>query len=351
MIKKIIILLDKQHNMKKFLRFLLVLILILVVAFVVLGLIAKKDYHIERSIIIKAPKEVVFRQMVEYKNWPNWSPWYEMEPTMKIEYKEPDGQVGSGYHWTGKDMGEGEITTTEIQGTTMKCAMRFIKPFKAEPNSYFKAEDAGNGETKVTWGFDNRYGFAMSAFMMAFNMEKKMIKNFDRGLELMKKHVESHPAEAAAPASNVMIQQVSYPGNTYAVVRKKMGWGELDAFFSKTYEQLGKAMQSDIRGNAAALFYEWDEKNHRTDVAAGFPVDKSAAGKGGASLASVESSPALLAVHKGGYASSAAEHEALGKEVTAKGKERKLVIEEYVVGPGSEKDSTKWVTNIYYLMK
>lgn len=332
--------------MKKFLRFLLILLLILVVGFVVLGLVAKKEYHIERSIVIKAPKEVVFRQMVEYRNWPNWSPWYEMEPTMKIDYKEPDGQVGSGYHWVGKDMGEGEISTTEIQGTTMKCAMHFIKPFKSDPTSYFKAEDIGNGETKATWGFDNKLGFAMSAFATLMGMEKMLNKNFDRGLELMKKHVESQPQSAGGAT----ISEAQFPGATYAVIRKDISWSELDPFFSEVYGKLGKSFQSDIRGAAAAIYYKWDEKNKRTDLAAGFPVDAGMKAKDGASIVTIAPSAAYKAVHNGAYGDSGPIHDALGKHVAAQGKKQNLVIEEYVVGPSNEKDTAKWVTNIYYLV-
>lgn len=333
--------------MKKVLRFLLILILIVIVGIVILGLVAKKDYQLERSITIKAPKEAVFQQMSVFRNWVNWSPWYEMEPTMQIEYKGTDGQEGSSYTWKGKKTGAGEITAASIKGTSMECNMKFTEPWESLANSYLKAEDAGNGETKATWGFKTHVKFPWNAFMVFQDFDKMLGKDFDRGLEKMKQYVESHPSAGAGTAA---ISEVQYPGATYAVIRKEMSWGEMDAFFSDVLGKLGKSLQSDIRGNATALYYKWDEQNKRTDLAAGFPVDAGMKAKDGASIVTIAPSAAYKAVHRGSYGESGPIHEALGKHVAAQGRKQNLVIEEYVVGPAMEKDTAKWVTNIYYLV-
>jgi hypothetical protein len=60
---------------------------------------------------------------------------------------------------------------------------------------------------------------------------------------------------------------------------------------------------------------------------------------------------AAMAVHKGGYSSLPATHMAIGKYVGMHGKVPALTLEEYQVGIATEPDSTKWITNIYYLMQ
>src|SRR4051812_21427355 len=115
--------------MKKFLRFLVILVAVVAAAVLILALVEPTDVTVMRTTMIKAPKDVVFDQMVHFKNWTNWSPWYEMEPTMKMTYFGTDGQPGSGYHWVGgSKTGEGEMTNKGVTGTQMDYEMVFKKP-------------------------------------------------------------------------------------------------------------------------------------------------------------------------------------------------------------------------------
>ena len=87
----------------KILRYLLILVVILVVAVLAIGLIEPNDVTVVRSTTINAPKDVVFEQIVKFKNWTNWSPWYKKDPTMKMTYLGTDGEPGSSYTWEGKN--------------------------------------------------------------------------------------------------------------------------------------------------------------------------------------------------------------------------------------------------------
>ena len=51
------------------------------IVLVVLGLIAPSDYHIERTTVINAPKELVFPHVRYWTKWRAWSPWAERDPT------------------------------------------------------------------------------------------------------------------------------------------------------------------------------------------------------------------------------------------------------------------------------
>lgn len=42
---------------------------------------------------------------------------------------------------------------------------------------------------------------------------------------------------------------------------------------------------------------------------------------------------------------------AMGKYLSEKGLTQQLVVEEYVTDPVAEKDTSKWLTNIYYVLK
>ena len=245
------------------------------------------------------------------------------------------------------DMGSGEMTTKEVTGNELKYDMRFIEPFESEAKGYWRVEDAGNGQSKAIWGFSTHMGFPMNGIMMLAGMKKSLEKDFDKGLSRLKTYVETHANDA--PASGMNITEVQFPGGTYATIRQKLSTDQatMMKFFDESYQKLGKAAGNRITGHAACLSYGWDENANQADLAPAFPVSGTEP-VAGATMVTVPPTPALMTVYTGGYGSLMKAHEALGKQF---GGEPSLVVEEYVKGPGDEQDSTKWVTNIYYLRK
>lgn len=334
--------------MKKFLRFIGVLLLIIIAGVVIMGLVAPKDITSERSVVINAPKERVMAHMFKYENFNSWNPFRDLDTTMVSSVTGTDGTPGAKYEWKGNDdMGSGEMVTKEVTGDEMKYDMRFIEPFESEAKGYWRVEEAGNGQSKAIWGFSTHAGFPMNGLMMLFGMKKNLEKDFDKGLGRLKTYVEAHANDE--PASGYSITDTQFPGGTYATLRQKTttDMDVLMKFFDESYQKLGKAAGSRITGPATCLGYGWDEKANQADLAAAFPVS-GADPVAGATMVTVPPSQAIMTVHTGGYGSMMNAHQALGEK---SGGEPALVVEEYVKGPGEEKDSTKWVTNIYYLKK
>lgn len=333
----------------KFLRFLLILIGIFIVIVLVLGLIEPKDVTITRSTVINAPKAVVFEQIVKFKNWPHWSPWYEMEPTVQMEYFGTDGEPGSGYKWKGdaKKTGEGEMTNKGVTADEMNFGVHFIKPMDGKGDGTFTVTDTAGG-TKVTWKLVSHMKYPFNALQLFMNMDKMVGKDFERGLQLMKQYCESHNSMPAS--GSVSIQETQFPGHTYAVIRKTVGFNDMQTFFDNTLSTLGKEAGPRITGPAVGIYYTWDTAKHQSDMAAGFPVSGNEPIKG-ATIVNVPASKADMAVHKGGYANMHETHMALMNYTAQKNQKTSLVLEEYATGAYQEKDSTKWVTNIYYLVQ
>lgn len=338
--------------MKKVLRFIGILLLIIVAGVLILGLVAPKEMKTERTVMINAPKSVVANQMFQYKHFSNWSPWASLDSNMKTEVIGQEGVVGTKYVWEGnKDVGKGEMVTKAIRDGEMDVDIHFKEPWESNAAAVWKVEDAGNGKSKATWGFTTKLSYPMNGIMMLMGMRKMLEKDFDKGLDNLKTYAETH-AHDTAVIGNWNIQDVQFPGHTYATIRKVMpiDMEAMNKFFSESYSQLGQAAGNRINGPASGIFYSWDEEHQQTDMAAGFPVSGTEPVHG-ATMATVDPSKAYMIVYTGGYSGSGEAHMALSNHMKDNNQEMGLVIEEYIKGPGEENDSTKWVTNIYYLHK
>lgn len=162
------------------------------ILYFLLSIVAPKNYHVSRSIEINKPLPDVFDFIKYVKNQDYWSPWDHKDPDMKKEYLGEDGEVGFVSSWKGnKQVGEGEQEITAIYvNDRMESKLRFLKPWKSESDAYIKVEEISAGSTKVTWGFSGINKPPGNVFMLFFNMDKAIGKDFEEGLVALKKHLE-----------------------------------------------------------------------------------------------------------------------------------------------------------------
>lgn len=328
--------------MKKALRFLLILIVILFVGYLILCATSPATMTVERSTVINAPKAMVWNQMVNLKNWDNWSPWKSKDSTMVSTNTGPDGQPGDKNAWTSQNSGSGNMTIASVEGDKMMYDMHFLEPYDSKASGWVSVEEAEDG-TKATWGFSTENPFMMRGFSSLF-MKGMLEDDFTLGMKLLKEYIESGNAEMPGP----VVMESTFSARKLATVRKTIPMSEMDAFFHEQMGALAEAAGDKINGNAHGIYYTWDEENGETDMAVGFAVSDDIAGK---TMVDIPETKAVMVKHIGGYSSSYSAHMALGKYVMDNDLEYNMVIEEYVVGPGSEADTNKYVTNIYYLYK
>ncbi len=330
--------------MKKFLRVLVVVLGIIVLGIIILCIIEPKELNITRSIVIAAPKEVVWDKIVHYKSWPEWSAWHRMEPDMKITYAGEDGKEGSSYHYSGNQVGEGIMTNVGTKADQMNWKLEFVRPWSGSADGNFNLKDSA-GWTKVIWFYHQKLGYPTNAMGAFVSMDKILGGQFEDGLSMLKKICEGK----ASTMPSIAVTETEFPAHMYAGARKVVGWADITKFFNENGKTIAKEAGTKISGPMAGLYWTWDTTNHNTDCGVVFPVSDTSKPIKGASFFYVAASKAYMTVLKGPYSGEMAAHNAVMKYETGKGKKHTLVVEDYVVSPDMEKDSTKWITNIYYL--
>lgn len=183
-------------------KMILSIILVALLAFLAFGFFqASKltNIHITKAVTIQGDQQEVFDMVKYLENFPKWSPFLEADPSQSYEVKGTDGQVGAQFHWEGnggKDLGYQEIVNIkDLSYIGMQC--HIAKPFQATPTFEYSFSNSADGVT-VTQDFKVQSGIVDAFFMWLFGAKKEMAATNERGLFLLKSHIEQSPTGSTA---------------------------------------------------------------------------------------------------------------------------------------------------------
>lgn len=175
----------------KILKFLLFLIVGLILVGLIAAAFIKKDYLVEKEIIINKPKQEVYDYVKYLKNQNEYSYWASLDTNMQKTFTGTDGTVGFVSAWKGnKDVGQGEQEIIKIdEGKRLDYEMRFKEPMENTANSFMSVEEAGPTATKVKWAMYGHSKFPMNIMNPFLN--SMVGGDFEKGLANLKKKMES----------------------------------------------------------------------------------------------------------------------------------------------------------------
>jgi hypothetical protein len=172
----------------RFMKRLLVGLVLLVAAFLAVVWFQPDDYRLTRQTAIAAPAAAIFPHVNDLKQWEDWSPWAKLDPAAKVTFSGPQSGVGASFQWDGNDkIGAGTMTITESKPNE-RIATRtdFVKPFAGTSNADFIFSESG-GQTNVIWSMFGRQNFIGKAMCLFMSMEKMVGPDFERGLAALKR--------------------------------------------------------------------------------------------------------------------------------------------------------------------
>lgn len=161
--------------------------------FLLIALLVKKDFSLQKEIVIAKPKTVVFDYVKLIKNQERYSVWVMKDPNIKIVYTGTDGTVGFTSSWTSddKNVGIGEQEIKKIRdGESMEVEIRFEKPFKATNYALTTVSATADGKTKVTTLFYGSSKFPMN--IMNLFMDKLVGKDMQQNMLNLKNQLEKN---------------------------------------------------------------------------------------------------------------------------------------------------------------
>ena len=176
----------------KFLKILLIVLVVLVAIFFAGAHLLPNSYTVSRTTVIKAKDSVVYANVVDFNNFIKWNPWSRMEPSAKVEITGDAAAPGHFYQWSGKELGKGHMKIQEVKPySAADLQLTFEEPFKSEAQNHFTFENVAEG-TKVTWSMQGQSDAAVDKWMY-LTMDQMIGKDFDSGLQNLKELSEKTP--------------------------------------------------------------------------------------------------------------------------------------------------------------
>lgn len=322
-------------------------LLALILLLLVIGLFLPSKFDLERSIVINAPKEVIFEQFNVPKNSEKWSPWHEMDPEMKPVYNNIESGKGAGYSWKGPKAGEGELViTNSVPYSLIETDLDFYEHGKASGG--YRLEETSDG-IKTTWYFSSDVGNNPVARWMMVISKGMMNDMFDQGLQKVKAISESAPKPTSAN-NKYQIEMTTVNAFPYLAVRDTGSVATIGQKLGMHYGTIMEVMKKqnlEHAGQPFAIYYTDSETNWEFDAC--IPVNKPGKGEGKVAAAEMKAGNAVVAHYFGPYEGTASAHAAIYNYIQENGKQiTGRPWEVYVTDPMVEKDVNKVQTDIYY---
>ncbi len=333
----------------KFLKKLVTVIAVLFLIYVVMCLFFPSKVKVSRSAIINTSPEMAYNQVNNFHTWINWSYWDNIDPKMVSTFEGPESGVGAKHLWTSenKNVGHGSIMITECKPN--ECILTDLH-FDGMGDSHggWCFHDTTGG-VYVTTYMEIELGFLGRVFP-GLMMDNFLGSDFEKTLDGLKKHCETMKISVVSLPSALVIEPATVKEMLYASTKKTTSMQTITADIGNSYMKIGAFMKKEKLNQSGPVFAFYHSYSpDKIEMECAVPIDKEAKGDGEIIVGKMKPGNAVVAHYYGSYEKTGTAHDALNKWIVDNHKKiNGSPWEVYVTDPGVEKDTAKWLTEIYY---
>lgn len=144
-------------------------------------------FSITRTAVLDAPAPAVFAQIEDFRLWPAWSFWEQIDPDMQRSYTGAERGVGAHYAWSGNaKAGAGSMEIVDASaGRQVVIDLKFFKPFRATNPTVITLEPLADGRTEVTWRMTGQRGLVSRVLARVVKLDDALAHQIDEGLQAL----------------------------------------------------------------------------------------------------------------------------------------------------------------------
>ncbi len=342
----------------KAIKYILLLLLLIIVAGAIYIATLESSYDVNRTRTIKAPVQVVFNNVNDYKTWPSWSPWLGKDPTTELTYGENTSGKGATHSWKSnhEDVGEGNMETIEvIENESIDQKITFIKPWESQSDIYWSFKSVDDG-TEVTWGMKGELDFTSRAFMaFAGGMEKQVGPDYENGLFKLDSVLQVNMKKYSVTVNG----STTHGGGYYLYNTTSCKIDELVTKIQEMMPKVGVYAQKNkiqMAGAPFVLRHKFDSENNAVMFSCAVPVSERIITESGSGIQTGRLRPfnAIKTTLKGNYTNMNETWETAYKYLADNNLEQvagSAAMEVYLTDPMSTPNPADWITEIYIPIK
>ncbi len=329
-------------------RFSLVFLLFVLIL-TAISLFLPSSFSIERSEVIDADREQVFKQVNDLKNWKNWSPWAVIDPSIyEVNENFSDPSFGSGARFTwvseSEDVGSGSMLIIEsVKNESINTDGDFGMG-DVEGGWTFKEVEAG---VEVSWRMTIDFGFNPFTKFIGLFLEEQMAPDFELGLKRLKLFSEELPKIHKVEVATKMLNEDLW----FLSIRDTVHQREMNNIHGRSYTEISQYMNEfDLATDLPLMvvYHLWSED--KIDIEVGLPVvDSSIVGNGRIKMNRIRATNVVYATHYGPYERLPETYFGINEYM----RKNEVIVtgppwESYVTDPASEPSPENWETVIYF---
>lgn len=342
----------------KVLKSIFTLLLVVIVGIIGFSLTIDGAFDSSATLEMRASVATAQAYVSDLTTWRQWGVWVKSDPSTKLDFSDPASGEGAWYTWDGDSIGKGKLTVLELTDNSMRTQLEFDGMDGG--NGYWNFAETENG-TEVTWGVKGEMGMMGKLYMLFSqgstdidgSMDQMAGKDFVQGLDNLKVILEE--AEAAKALSYSFEELNMEAMNIYYVHHELPISSITSELYGESYGAIDAYLAEDmanVNGMPMAITHHWDMEEGSAVMDIAVPVTSDKTGNDQIIKGQSYAGLVLKSVYTGPYEEMMPVYMAAETYMAANGyAQNGPVTEVYVTDPGSEPDTSKWVTDVYWAVE
>ncbi|MCC6816108.1 MAG: GyrI-like domain-containing protein [Saprospiraceae bacterium] len=307
-----------------------------------------KTLLVNDSIIISSTKGFTFLMLNDVREWKKWVSWSQNDPELQISLGGRFTNIGANFTFDGPEFGKGVVRLEEAHKDSIIVSYIKNSEWPSELATYWQIvpESKISLTLNTSSRLQNTIPFLKRPFYANLENRIKAIQRSD--LESLKKHLESMINTEFGLSSTI------FKSKNYIGIRTPIPNYQMQKYYGEKYPLIYKLIDSlhlEVDGPPVGMVFGWDGTNSIVDLMAALPVKEKMKAPLGFEFIEITDIPCLKLEHYGFYNSLKNAHARMDFVMNSSSYVLKApIIEEYVTSPSQEKDTSKWLTNVYYLL-
>ncbi len=300
------------------------------------------------EIKINCSKGLLGVMINDIKEWKNWLSWSKEDPNFTLSLGGRHINEGANFTFEGPIFGKGRVELEESLKDSIMAAQILNDKWPGKVKITFQIIPESKSLVLLTTRsrIVNKIPFFKRVLYRSFPEEYK--KRHEADLLGLKTYIEG------MINSKFGAEATTFPGNLYLGKKAPIYNMNIPKFYAENYPKVYKLFDSlnlKQTGPPVGLIYDWEGGSNYVYIMAGLPLDQKIKVPIGFDLEEVPRIPCIKLEVYGHYNNLKTAHVKMDHFMSTSSYSLfPPIIEEYVTNPNEEPDTSKWLTNVYYLL-